>query len=193
MSWKFGLEKEPHLGGYVVGLTNHGDPNSYSTEVWDWMAFNGIKSVIDVGCGEGHSTKYFIEKGMDALGIEGGENAINNSPVKDNLILHDYTKSPYVLNKKYDAIWSCEFVEHVEEKYIENFLSTFDCADNIFMTHAVPGQEGYHHVNCQKSEYWIKKIENRGFLYDSEKSIFLRSLTNKIHVKNTLLYFKKKK
>ena len=53
MSWKFGLEKEPHLGGYVVGLTNHGDPNSYSTEVWDWMAFNGIKSVnIDGSTGK---------------------------------------------------------------------------------------------------------------------------------------------
>jgi len=185
-----GIEKEPHLGGYIVGLTKHGDPNSYATELWDWMVDNGIKSVIDVGCGEGHSTKYFIDKGIEALGVEGGENAYNNSPVKDKLVLHDYTKGAFVTDKKYDAIWSCEFVEHVEEKYVENFLSTFDCAENIFLTHAIPGQSGHHHVNCQLSQYWIEKIEKRGFKYDNEKSLMLRALTDKMHIK-TLLFFKK--
>jgi len=186
----YGIEKESHLGGYIVGLTNHGDPNSYATEIWDWMIENGIKSVIDVGCGEGHSTKYFLDRGIQAIGIEGGENAINNSPVKDNLILHDYTKGSYALNKKYDAVWSCEFVEHVEEKYIENFLLTFDCARNIFLTHAIPEQEGYHHVNCQPAEYWIEKLEKRGFKHDNDKSLIIRKLSNKMHIK-TLLFFEK--
>ena len=83
----YGKEKKKHLGGYIVNVTEHGDPNSYSTEVWDWMVNNNIKSIIDVGCGEGHSTKYFLDKGMEAIGVEGGENAYNNSPVKKNLIL----------------------------------------------------------------------------------------------------------
>jgi hypothetical protein len=187
----YAIENKPHLGGYIVGLTSYGDPNSYSTEVWDWMVDNGIKSVIDVGCGEGHSTKYFLDKGIDCVGIEGGEKAYNNSLVKKNLILHDYTEGPYVLNKKYDAVWSCEFVEHVEEKYLDNFMSTFMCADKIFMTHAVPGQDGYHHVNCQHSQYWIEKLEKIGFKYNEETSKILRNLTNKMHVKNSLLVFEK--
>jgi len=93
--------------------------------------------------------------------------------------------------KKYDAVWSCEFVEHVEEVFSENFLKTFDFADKIFMTHAVVGQEGYHHVNCQNTEYWIEKIEKRGYKYNNDLSIYLRTLTDKIHVKNTLLVFEK--
>ena len=119
----YGKEEKPHLGGYIVNITEYGDPNTYSTEIWDWMIQNGVKSVIDIGCGEGHSTKYFINRGIDAIGIEGGNNAYNNSPVKDNLILHDYVDSPYIPEKKYDAVWCCEFVEHVGEKYSENFSS----------------------------------------------------------------------
>lgn len=185
----YGTEKEPHLGGYIVGLTDHGDPNTYATEIWDWMAENKIKSVIDVGCGQGFSTKYFFNKGLDVLGVEGGENAYNSSVIKDKTVLHDYTKGPFSPDRNYDAVWCCEFVEHVEEQYIENFLTTFDFCKQIFMTHAVPGQDGYHHVNCRESEYWIEKLENRGFKFDKETSIMLRGLTDKRHVKNTLLYF----
>lgn len=187
----YGIEKDEHLGGYIVGLTNHGDPNSYATEVWDWMINSNIKSVIDVGCGEGHSTKYFIDKGIECLGIEGGINAYNNSLVKDSIVLHDYIKGPFTPNKKYDAIWCCEFVEHVEEKYMINFLSTFNSADRIFLTHALPGQDGYHHVNCQPSVYWINIIEKMGFKYNNDLSIYLRSITDKMHVKSTLLVFEK--
>lgn len=187
----YGKESKTHLGGYIINLTNHGDPNTYATEVWDWMVDSGIKSVLDIGCGEGYSTKYFIDKGIECIGIEGGENAIINSPVKNNLILHDYTISNFIPSKTFDAIWCCEFVEHVEEKYVENFLETFDYSNQIFMTHAVPGQPGYHHVNCQNSDYWINLIEKRGFIYDNKLSSKLRSITNKMHVKNTLLHFKK--
>lgn len=187
----YGIESKTHLGGYIIGLTEHGDPNSYSTEVWDWMVENNIKSIIDVGCGEGHSTKYFLDKGIECLGVEGGENAYNNSIVKDNIVLHDYTEGPFTTEKKYDAVWCCEFVEHVYEEYTDNFFATFKMADKIFMTHAVPGQDGYHHVNCQDSEYWIKKVENLGFKYNNDLSIYLRSITNKLHVQRNLMVFER--
>jgi len=187
----YGIENKNHLGGYIVGLTSFGDPNTFATEVWDWMIDYGIKSVIDVGCGEGHSTKYFLDNGIECVGVEGGENAYNNSPVKNNLVLHDYTEGSYVTEKEYDAVWCCEFVEHVEEKFVDNFLSTFKCAKKIFMTHAIPGQEGYHHVNCRESNYWINKLESIGFSHNEELSYFLRKITNKMHVMNTLMVFEK--
>jgi hypothetical protein len=31
------------------------------------------------------------------------------------------------------------------------------------MTHALQGQEGYHHVNCQPASYWIALMGQRGF------------------------------
>jgi hypothetical protein len=59
------------------------------------------------------------------------------------------------------------------------------------MTHAVIGQDGYHHVNCQNSDYWVDKITDIGFEYNKNLSLHLRSITNKMHVKNTLLVFEK--
>lgn len=187
----YGKEKKTHLGGYIINITDHGDPNSYATEVWDEMISAGIKSVLDIGCGEGHSTKYFLDKGIKCVGVEGGEIAYNNSPVKDDLVLHDYTEGPFVPIDKFDAAWCCEFVEHVDEKYCQNFLDSFSKCDFIFMTHANIGQEGYHHVNCQNSEYWIEKIEKIGFYFSPEMTKHYKKLSPQcMHLKN-LIVFKK--
>jgi SAM-dependent methyltransferase len=180
----FGVDEKNHLGGYIVG----GDRSTYATEVWDWMIQNNLKSILDVGCGEGHSVKYFSDNGCDVVGIEGSEKAINNSPAKDRLILHDYTIEPFIPQKVYDAIWCCEFVEHVEEKYVDNFLSTFDYANNIFLTHAIPNQGGYHHVNEQHAQYWINKIEQRNFHFNEQLSLYLRQLTQARWVKTLLIF-----
>ena len=190
-----------HLGGCILS----GDSATYVTVVWDKLIelFN-IKSMLDVGCGCGYSTKYFIDKGVESLGVEGYIPAITNSLVKDNLEIHDYTLGVFVPLKRYDLAWCCEFVEHVEEKYVDNFMKTFDMCDVVAMTHGVPDQPGYHHVNCQEAEYWIKKLEEYDFEYLEDISFMLRDslLTYTIetpqnlqfggHVKNTLMIFKKK-
>jgi SAM-dependent methyltransferase len=182
----FGVESQKHLGGYIIG----GDSNTYAPEIWDWMINHNIKSVIDVGCGEGHSTKYFYDNGCEVLGVEGGINAINNSKIKDKIICHDYNKGPFIPSKTYDAVWCCEFVEHVMEEFAENFLTTFDYAKNIFLTHAVPGQNGYHHVNEQNGDYWISKIENRGFTFNKDLSLELRNISKALWVKSLLVFNK---
>ena len=87
---------------------------------------------------------------------------------------------------KFDLIWCCEFVEHVEKKYINNFLNDFKTGKNIAMTFAIPGQEGYHHVNCQLGEYWIKKIKKIGFELNKKFTNKLREMAIK---SNTDLLF----
>ncbi len=61
-----------------------------------------------------------------------------------------------------------EFVEHVEEQYIRNFMTTFAGCRHVFITAAVPGQPGYHHVNCQYGQYWISQFREIGFTLDRE-------------------------
>jgi len=78
--------------------------------------------------------------------------------------------------------WSCEFVEHVEEQYVDNFLKDFAQARYIIMTHATPGQSerdhAHHHVNEQNAEYWIDKIQNFGYNYDVEATTALRAIAD---------------
>jgi SAM-dependent methyltransferase len=149
--------KAGHLGGYLVG----GDAGSYCPQLWSWIVKRRkVRSVIDVGCGEGHALRYFRDLGCDVLGVEG-------MPQGDPWIVqHDYTKGPYVPGREFDLCWSCEFVEHVEERYMSNFFATFRAAKILLMTHGQPGQGGHHHVNCKNDGYWIEHLAEIGFRHD---------------------------
>lgn len=182
-----------HLGGcYIKEM----DIGTWAPQVWDVLIETyKPKNLIDVGCGAGHSTKYFISKGVDSIGVEGYLPAVEYSELGEKIITHDYTKGEYVPSEKFDLAWCCEFVEHVEEKFCNNFMKTFTQCSIVAMTHAVPGQQGYHHVNCKPASYWIQKFKNIGFTYNKDFSLQLRTLlppTNGVYVKNTLMIFEKK-
>lgn len=186
-----------HLGGCIV----HGDPGTSAPPVWDMLVSDyGIKSMIDIGCGAGHSLNYFLDKGVDAWGVEGFQTALAVAKNRSRIFEHDYCDGPFEPEQEYDLAWSCEFVEHVYEEYTENFLKTFSKCKYVAMTHGIPGQDGYHHVNCQWPEYWIEKMDKLGFDYLEQDTLKLRSLLDGplnppnlgCHVKNTLMLFKKR-
>jgi SAM-dependent methyltransferase len=178
----YGTEKESHLGGYWNVKNIWGDPGTWSPEIWNKIIKDyAIESVADIGCGLGFSTKYFSQKGLYAVGVEGGLNAINNNVHEGNLLQNDYTTSSVfdAENDNHDLIWCCEFVEHVEEKFMNFFLNDFKTGKYIAMTFAEPGQPGYHHVNCQHQEYWIEKIEALGYKFNKEYTETLRAIAYK--------------
>jgi len=75
--------------------------------------------------------------------------------------LHDLRNGPFITSV--DLVLCCEVVEHIEEAYLDNVLRTLANGRVIAMTHAFPGQEGYHHVNCQSPDYWIEKLRLHGY------------------------------
>jgi hypothetical protein len=155
-----------HLGGFIIG----GDPATFYPHLWEWLVReHGVFSVMDVGCGEGHALAYFHDVlGIYAQGVDGVE--------QDNPFIwtHDYTQGPLSFGTPYDLVWSCEFVEHVEERYVPNFLASFAGARLVAITHAEPGQPGYHHVNCRSSEYWKGAMTAAGFAFDEETTLHAR-------------------
>lgn len=177
------------LGGYVSGSL--GDPWTYTPFLWDQLIEKyKPKCIYDIGCGEGHATKYFIDKGIEAYGIEGSSKAQETKVIDDkHFILHDF-KEPYNHRVKADMIWCCEFVEHIEEKYLSNVLDIMNKPKVrvIAMTHAYPGQGGWHHVNCRMPIYWIEKIEELGFKYD-EYSVKSRRYAPNSHWERSGLIF----
>lgn len=153
-----GMVTDGHLGGYVVG----GDAATYYPGLWDWLvSVWEVGSAIDVGCGEGHAVSWFRERGCEVLGVDGIE-----QDDKD-IFTHDYTTGPFQTDEDYDLAWSCEFVEHVEERYVPNFLATFACARYVLMTHGEPGQPGWHHVNNQPDDYWKGALASVGYEFDA--------------------------
>jgi len=205
------MEKD-YLGGCLIEdnypLFGKGDVGTWAPQVWDKLIeWYNPKTLIDVGCGAGHSLKYFLDRNIEGIGVEGYLPAIKASSVKNFIKVHDYVEGEFVPEKNYDLAWCCEFVEHVEEQHMKNFMKTFEYCNIVAMTHAVPGQPGYHHVNCQNPEYWIHVFDKIGFKFLEKESLELRDILptwendengnpkyvpNGSHVKNSLMLFIKK-
>ena len=123
----------------------------------------GIQSVVDIGCGPGGMVDLFNRKGLDVIGLDGDFTVQRSPSVAEKVVIHDFVKGPYQLDKTYDLAWTVEFVEHVEEKYMQNFIDVMKQCKYVIMTHALPGQPGHHHVNCQHAGYWLNVMEKNGF------------------------------
>lgn len=193
---EWGLQVDPtrpHLGGFYA----EGDPSSWYPDLWRWLVEEyGVRSMVDVGCGSGAMLRYWRDVlGVEhVLGIDGIECEADD--LRDYTITHDYTSGPLTTLAptplSVDLAWSCEFVEHVEERYVANFVQTFLRAELVLMTHAVPGQGGHHHVNCQTDDYWIGVMAVAGFDFDPQLTAVTRELAQQGYYARTGLAFKRR-
>jgi hypothetical protein len=149
-----------HLGG-------HGNKTWVDLGSLEFMkkSYN-IKSMIDVGCGPGDQTILAQELGIDAIGIDGDYTVDREF----DCIIHDFTLGTCskLYNKYFDLAWCVEFLEHVEEKYMDNYMDIFTRCKYIICTYAPPQKKGHHHVNCQTEDYWIEKFKGYGMNFDKK-------------------------
>lgn len=169
---------EQHLGGHQ-GIT-HIDEGliSWITETYQ------PKNVLDIGCGPGGNVELLNSRGIKTVGVDGDYTLKRNNP--ENYILVDFTKDTVDTGKYWDWGYSCEFVEHVEEKYLDNFMKVFQQCKYVTITHALPGDRGHHHVNCKDDAYWIDVFGRYGFKHDYK-------LTNMLRSRSTMNLDKKRK
>lgn len=154
-------ETPEHLGGHNFRTWVDEGVLSY------FVKNHGVKSFLDIGAGPGDMIEFAKQYGLFALGVDG-------DPIfkdREDTQLHDYTVGPLGRSNiqklpeqgYYDLGWSVEFLEHVEEKYIPNFMETFKLCKYLVVTAATPKQGGHHHVNEQWVDYWIKIFAEHGF------------------------------
>ena len=192
--------EEGHLGGYIRASADpapsglrieNGDPATWTPDLWVWCCEElGIESVLDVGCGEGHAARFFRGLGCRVRGVDGSLQARRDSVIPDAHVVHDFVDGAYRPSETFDLVWSCEFVEHVEERFSANFLETFRRSQRyVFMTYAAPGQPGWHHVNCKSAGYWVRKLEDVGFHFDDALSEASRRVAGPGHFQQHGLCF----
>lgn len=159
----------PHLGGNVNG----GDAMSWTPTLWAALVKQfEVKSVLDVGCGQGHAVQWFRDHIGSAEGIDGLPR--NVAEAVTPIYQHDLRDGAYAVPS--DLVWSCEVAEHVEPRFVDNYLDTLASGRVVAMTHAMPDQAGYHHVNCQPSDYWIERMVARGYVHDWPATVAWRHI-----------------
>ena len=163
------MEKLPrHLGGHKY-VTN------IDTTILPYLISKyKIRNMVDIGCGPGGMQKIARQLGIDWTGIDGDFTLKN----KQNIIIHDFSKGRLELDKNFDLAWSSEFLEHVDERYVDNYMHIFATAKIIVATAAIPGTPGYHHVNCKNINYWCEVFSRYGMEYDKEETLYLKKISN---------------
>lgn len=146
-----------HLGGHC-GVTNE------DAGVLDLLAAAfAPRSFLDIGCGPGGMLRVAAARGMAARGID-GDFTLDFSGL--DVVVHDFTTGPAPLGGEFDLGWCVEVLEHVEAGRLENLRPAFRACRRLWITHALPRQDGHHHVNCQPPAYWRKVFAGWGFSVD---------------------------
>jgi SAM-dependent methyltransferase len=176
-----------HLGGNL----SEGDPATFCPNVWNYIIDRfGLTSILDLGSGRGYAAKYFSNKGLNVVAVEGMQDNCTNSIYPS--ICVDITQMPVFC--KVDLVHCQEVVEYIEEKYLENLLKSLTCGQFLLMTHAVPGQQGYHHVNLQPESYWVDNLKRYNFsllVEDTHRIRRLASAEGAVYLASTGLLFSK--
>lgn len=159
----------------------HIDPAVFSWAVKEFK----VSSMLDVGCGPAGMKDLADKLNVTYTGVDGDPTLKN-----PNIIYHDFTTGKIIL-PKVDLCWSVEFVEHVYEQYMDNYIDAFKHAKHLIITFAPPGKKGRHHVNLQPESYWIKTLESNGFKYSQHHTKTIRNVTTmqREFMRNTGLYF----
>jgi SAM-dependent methyltransferase len=171
-----------HLGGHF-GFT------AMVVKTFDYIREKyNIRSMLDIGCGPAGMVEYANYKGVYAIGVD-GDSDLGEKPYT---IIHDFTTGQLELDETFELVYSTEFVEHVDERYVDNFMKLFQKGYYVFISAAPPGQGGHHHVNCKNKDYWIKKFEEYGFEYLPEDSEEISKTSNDDLVRKNSMFFRNK-
>jgi len=160
-----GIVTPDHLGGHLYRTHVDRGALEYLVRTFD------IATMLDVGCGPGGMHEVAESLGIVWVGVDG-------DPIfkdRNNIILHDFCNGPlstYITHT--DLVWSVEFLEHVDEIYLPNVMSSINRASVAVVTAAPPGYPGHHHVNCRPQDYWIGAFATIGMRFDSVRTAKLR-------------------
>lgn len=125
----------------------------------------GIKSVVEVGCGNAHWTQATLDSGAtDYLVVDGPWNDRDHLLVdRENFQIANLNE-PLKLPRRFDAAICLEVAEHVEAASADIIVrSLTDASDVVIFGAATPYQGGHGHINEQWPSWWREKFDTAGY------------------------------
>lgn len=150
-------------------------------------------SVADVGCATGLYLWPFHINGIETIGFDSADYAVENKAVP-TVQQADITN--YLNTKKYDLAICLEVLEHIDNDLAGGVIQNLvNMTDTIIFSAAQPGQKGTGHINCQPKEYWDHQFNMRGYFRNmDEEDLIKQHVQKKDHAQwfiDNLQVFKK--
>lgn len=128
--------------------------------------------VLDLGCGSGRDSKYYLSKGYDVVSIDGAIEICHLAEQYIGKSVHNVTFDNLDYSNEFDAIWASASLLHVDRKQLLSVLG------NVFRALKTDGivYASWKYGNEEK------KVEGRYYLDMNEKEILrvLESFTVEI-------------
>ena len=156
------------------------------------LQFLDVKSVVDVGCGDGSWLAVFCGFGVgDVLGIDGEyvSQSLLQIP-QENFRPFDLT-IPFRLERVFDLAVSLEVAEHLPADSGPGLVESLTrLAPAVLFSAAIPFQGGDNHINEQWQDKWAALFRERGYLPVDciRKRVWQDEAVDWWYAQNTLLY-----
>ena len=151
-----------------------------------------VRSVVDVGCGDGSWLAVFRRLGVhEILGVDG--DYVNPGSLQippDCFQALDLTK-PFSLGRGFDLAVSLEVAEHLPAECAPVFVECLTrMAPLVLFSAAIPFQGGVNHINEQWPDKWADLFGRHGYLPVDflRKRIWQNESVEWWYAQNTLLF-----
>lgn len=130
--------------------------------------------ILDFGCGSGRDSKYFIEHGYKVRAIDGSNQMCKIASEYINQEVECMLFEELNDIEKYDGIWACSSILHVEKEKLGSIL--------VKMINAVK-KEGIIYTSFKKGNgYEIKEGKYYNFMNKEEMEKLLSTLSPKVEI-----------
>lgn len=156
------------------------------------LEFLPVRSVVDVGCGDGSWLAVLRRLGVtDVLGIDGEYVASDLLQIpREFFQAFDLTK-PFTLGRTFDLAVSLEVGEHLPADSAATFVeSLIRLAPAVLFSAAIPFQGGSHHVNEQWPDKWVALFRRHNYSAVDciRKRVWENDAVEWWYAQNTLLF-----
>lgn len=159
------MKEAEHYGKEFYTNQELGALNSAALIVPILKELLNLKSVLDIGCGNGTWLQVFEKNNItDYVGVDGEFANLDILRIpKDKFVIADL-KEAFTVHRKFDLAISLEVGEHLPTEISPVFIESITKhADVVAFSAAIPGQGGTYHINEQPHEFWHKQFANLGY------------------------------
>lgn len=165
------MEREITLGNRVSTRDRKGTREDLSQQsarevVPLVMALVRPRRVVDLGCGKGIWLAVFAEHGVDEiLGVDGDWQKREESRIPPERFMARDLREPFRVDREFDLAVSLEVAEHLPAHAAATVVdSLVGLSPVVLFSAAIPFQGGWHHVNEQWPDYWVRLFDERGYV-----------------------------
>jgi len=125
-----------------------------------------VRSLVDVGCGDGNWSAVFHELGVhEILGMDGEYVRKDDLQIPREWFQPADLSKPFRLNRSFDLAVCLEVAEHLPPEnaaaFVESLTTT---APAVLFSAAVPHQGGDHHINERWPDDWASLFKRHEYL-----------------------------